>query len=97
MRRFIQDASHELHASLVTIQGYSEFTATVAWLILRRWTRPWAALKLNPSAWPDWSKTLLMLARLDEQRPMEKQSWTCWFLVRMPVEDTKVRAPDRGG
>ncbi|WP_022873606.1 sensor histidine kinase [Nesterenkonia alba] len=96
MRRFIQDASHELRTPLVTIRGFSE--------LYRH-----GGLDDNPDAvgaamgrieseatrLGDLVEDLLTLARLDEQRPLEKKPLDLNIIAHEAVMDMTVNAPDR--
>lgn len=95
MRRFIQDASHELRTPLVTIQGYSEFYRYGGLADPEAMDSAMGRIEAESKRMARLVEDLLMLARLDEQRPMEKQPVDLLVLGQDAVEDTKVRAPDR--
>ena len=95
MRRFIQDASHELRTPLVTIQGYSEFYRYGGLAEPEAMDSAMGRIEAESKRMARLVEDLLMLARLDEQRPMEKQPVDLLVLGQDTVEDTKVRAPDR--
>lgn len=95
MRRFIQDASHELRTPLVTIQGYSEFYRYGGLADPEAMDSAMSRIESESKRMARLVEDLLMLARLDEQRPMERQPVDLLVLGQDAVEDTKVRAPDR--
>lgn len=95
MRRFVQDASHELRTPLVTIQGYSEFYRYGGLADPEAMDSAMGRIEAESKRMARLVEDLLMLARLDEQRPLEKQSVDLLVLGQDAVEDTKVRAPDR--
>lgn len=95
MRRFIQDASHELRTPLVTIQGYSEFYRHGGLANPEALDSAMGRIESESKRMAQLVEDLLMLARLDEQRPMEKQSVDLLVLGQDAVEDTRVRAPGR--
>lgn len=95
MRRFIQDASHELRTPLVTIQGYSEFYRHGGLADPEALGSAMGRIEAESKRMAHLVEDLLMLARLDEQRPLEKQSVDLLVLGQDAVEDTKVRAPLR--
>ncbi|WP_141362807.1 ATP-binding protein [Glutamicibacter uratoxydans] len=95
MRRFIQDASHELRTPLVTIQGYSEFYRHGGLANPEALDSAMGRIESESKRMAQLVEDLLMLARLDEQRPLEKQTVDLLVLGQDAVEDTKVRAPDR--
>ena len=95
MRRFIQDASHELRTPLVTIQGYSEFYRHGGLANPEALDSAMGRIESESKRMAQLVEDLLMLARLDEQRPMEKQAVDLLVLGQDIVEDTRVRAPDR--
>ncbi|MFD0657717.1 histidine kinase dimerization/phospho-acceptor domain-containing protein [Thermocatellispora tengchongensis] len=85
MRRFVADASHELRTPLTSIRGFAEFYRQnpegdpVA--LLRRVEDEAARMGLLVD-------DLLLLARLDRQRPSPPTPWTC-----SPWPPTRCRAP----
>jgi two-component system, OmpR family, sensor kinase len=70
MRRFIADASHELRTPLTTIRGFAELyrhgASTDAPMVLRR-------IEAEAERMGLLVEDLLMLARLDARRPLERQ------------------------
>lgn len=94
MRRFIADASHELRTPLTSIRGFSE--------LLRR------QLRIDPPAVEATTERieaaatrmtalvedLLLLARLDQQRPLHREPVDLLALAADAVADFRVTAPD---
>lgn len=93
VRRFVADASHELRTPLTAIRGYTE---------LLRLTEPLSERGRNSvNRVESQSKRmgklvedLLLLARLDEGRPMERSDIDLSVLVAETVADISVTAPD---
>ncbi|GII65206.1 two-component sensor histidine kinase [Sphaerisporangium krabiense] len=92
MRRFIADASHELRTPLTSIRGYAEF------------------YRQNPSGDPAklmrhvedaaarmglLVEDLLLLARLDQQRPLTMGPVDLLALAAEAVQDARILAADR--
>lgn len=95
MRRFIQDASHELRTPLVTIQGYSEFYRHGGLADSEALDSAMGRIEAESKRMAQLVEDLLMLARLDEQRPLEMAPVDLLVLGQDAVEDTRVRAPER--
>jgi two-component system, OmpR family, sensor kinase len=95
MRRFLADASHELRTPLTSIRGYAE--------LFRRGAaeRP-GDLELSMRRIEDEAarmgvlvEELLVLAHLDQTRPMAREETDLSSLVRDAVEDGRARDPHR--
>jgi two-component system OmpR family sensor kinase len=93
VRQFVADASHELRTPLATIAGYSE--------LARR--RPdddhavrTALVKVEEESgrMTTLVEDLLLLARLDSGRPLERQPVDLTRLLLEAVSDARVLAPD---
>jgi two-component system OmpR family sensor kinase len=95
MRRFVADASHELRTPLTSIRGFAELyrqgavrdPAEVARL-LRRVEDEAARMGLLVD-------DLLLLARLDQQRPLERRPVDLLAVATDAVADARAVAPDR--
>jgi two-component system, OmpR family, sensor kinase len=95
LRRFVADASHELRTPLTSIRGYSE--------LFRRGadTRPEDLAKSMTNIEAEASRMgvlvddLLLLARLDQGRPLEQQPFDLAAVVRDAVESARAIEPDR--
>ncbi len=95
MRQFVADASHELRTPLTSIRGYAELYRQGAVAspeevagVLRRIEDEAARMGLLVD-------DLLLLARLDHQRPMERSSVDLGVLAVDAVHDAHAVAPDR--
>jgi two-component system OmpR family sensor kinase len=96
MRRFIADASHELRTPLTTIRGFAELYRQRAVLtpaddqgrIVRRIEDEAKRMGLLV-------EDLLLLARLDEQRPLALAPVDLRVLAADTLHAAKVSAPDR--
>jgi two-component system OmpR family sensor kinase len=100
MRRFIADASHELRTPLTTLRGFAEFyrqrggvqpdgmTPEELDRIMRR-------LESEASRMGLLVEDLLQLARLDQQRPLDKGLVDLLTLAADAVQDARIVAPDR--
>ncbi len=93
VRQFVADASHELRTPLATIKGYTE--------LARR--RPDDATGIQTALDKVGSESermtslvedLLLLARLDSGRPLERQTVDVSRLLVEAVSDARVLAPD---
>ena len=110
MRRFIADASHELRTPLTAIRGFAEYyrqrggVATGA-----GGAGPGGGGSLNPedldrimqrveseaARMGVLVEDLLLLARLDQQRPIEHRPVDLLVLAADAAQDTRMIAPDR--
>jgi two-component system, OmpR family, sensor kinase len=92
MRRFITDASHELRTPLTTIRGFAELyrqgAARDVEMLMTRIERESRRMGLLV-------EDLLLLARLDAQRPMERHRVDLLALASDAVHDTQSIAPMR--
>ncbi|MDQ0092184.1 sensor histidine kinase [Paeniglutamicibacter psychrophenolicus] len=95
MRRFIQDASHELRTPLVTIQGYSEFYRQGGLNDPEMLRTAMGRIEAESKRMAQLVEDLLTLARLDEQRPLERKPIDLLLLAGDAAEDTRVNAVDR--
>nr|MBA3489148.1 HAMP domain-containing histidine kinase [Longispora sp. (in: high G+C Gram-positive bacteria)] len=98
MRRFVADASHELRTPLTTIRGFAELY------------RQGAGEHRSPAGEPErlvkriedeaarmglLVEDLLLLARLDQQRPLAMEPVELAVLTADAVEAARAQAPDR--
>ena len=94
MRQFIADASHELRTPLTSIRGFAELyrqgAATPAQVpeLLRRIEDEAVRMGLLV-------EDLLLLARLDQQRPLAQEPVHLPALAAASIAGARVRAPDR--
>jgi two-component system OmpR family sensor kinase len=95
MRQFVADASHELRTPLTSIRGYAELYRQGAVTepddvaaVLRR-------IEDQASRMGLLVEDLLLLARLDQQRPLERVLVDLAVIAVDAVHDAKVVAPER--
>jgi two-component system, OmpR family, sensor kinase len=95
LRQFLADASHELRTPLTSIQGFAE-------LYRRGGARPGPELdeamgriEAEAARMAVLVGDLLLLARLDEERPLERGEVDLYALAADTVRDAAVRAPHR--
>lgn len=92
MRRFVADASHELRTPLTTIRGFAELYRQGAMsditLLMNRIEGESARMGLLV-------EDLLMLARLDAQRPLEMNTVDLLSVATDAVLDAKAVSPER--
>jgi two-component system OmpR family sensor kinase len=92
MRRFITDASHELRTPLTTIRGFAELyrqgAARDVELLMSR-------IESESRRMGVLVEDLLLLARLDAQRPLERRRVDLLVLATDAVHDAQSIAPKR--
>ncbi|MFD7813055.1 sensor histidine kinase [Streptomyces sp. NPDC059785] len=92
MRRFLADASHELRTPLASIAGYAE--------LMNRGTEriepalAWRRVSAESARMTGLVEDLLLLARLDEGRPLEAAEVDVAALVAEAVWDARAAAGD---
>ncbi|MEP9381012.1 HAMP domain-containing sensor histidine kinase [Nocardioides sp. KR10-350] len=90
VRQFVADASHELRTPLTTIRGYTELAqqrpAAVATAL--------AKVEEESGRMTAMVEDLLLLARLDQGRPLERKPVDLTRLLLEAVDDARVVAPD---
>lgn len=99
LRQFVADASHELRTPLATIQGYAELTRRS-----RRGPSDEAAhealanaldkVETEAGRMAELVEDLLLLARLDSGRPLERVEVDVTRVTLEAVSDARVVAPD---
>ena len=95
MRRFAADASHELRTPLVTIRGFSELYRHGALATKDDVAMAMGRIESEAKRMGSMVEDLLMLARLDEQRPLQLKPVDLQLLAHDAVVDTKASAGDR--
>jgi two-component system OmpR family sensor kinase len=107
MRRFIADASHELRTPLTAIRGFAEYYRQRGGMVTQQDTG--ATGRLSPADLDRIMQRvekeaarmgllvedLLLLARLDQQRPLAQQPVDLLSLAGDAVHDARMIAPDR--
>lgn len=92
MRRFITDASHELRTPLTTIRGFAELYRQGA---ARDVEMLMSRIESEASRLGLLVEDLLLLARLDAQRPLERRRVDLLALASDAVHDAQAIAPKR--
>jgi two-component system OmpR family sensor kinase len=95
MRRFIADASHELRTPLTAIRGFAEFYRQGAARTPEELDRLIGRIEDAAARMGLLVEDLLLLARLDRQRPIERLPVDLLAVAAEAVEETRVVAPDR--
>jgi two-component system OmpR family sensor kinase len=103
MRQFAADASHELRTPLTTIKGYAEYyrqRGGVAAngngeLTREELDRLMHRVEEEATRMGVLVEDLLLLARIDQQRPLERRPVDVLALAADAVQDARVIAPDR--
>jgi two-component system OmpR family sensor kinase len=92
MRRFITDASHELRTPLTTIRGFAELYRQGA---ARDVEMLMSRIESESRRMGLLVEDLLVLARLDAQRPLERRQVDLLVLAGDAVQDAQAIAPAR--
>ncbi|MBC3763125.1 HAMP domain-containing histidine kinase [Quadrisphaera sp. RL12-1S] len=95
MRRFVADASHELRTPLSAIRGFAEMHRMG---IVRKEadvTTAFSRIESEATRMGGLVEDLLVLARLDEQRPMRRDPVDLFAIVADARHDARALAPDR--
>lgn len=92
MRRFIGDASHDLRTPLTTIRGYAELYRQGA---ARDTEMLMGRIESEAGRMGLLVEDLLLLARLDEQRPLDQRRVDLLALASDAVHDAQTVAPAR--
>jgi two-component system OmpR family sensor kinase len=94
MRRFAADASHELRTPLVTIRGFSELYRHGALSTPEDVATAMGRIESEAKRMGTMVDDLLLLARIDEQRPLQQKPADLLLIANDAVVDTQ--ASDRG-
>lgn len=95
MRRFAADASHELRTPLVTIRGFSELYRHGALATPEDVATAMGRIESEAKRMGSMVEDLLLLARLDEQRPLQLKPVDLQLLAHDAVVDTKASSGNR--
>ncbi|RKS75380.1 two-component system OmpR family sensor kinase [Motilibacter peucedani] len=95
MRRFIGDASHELRTPLTSIRGFAELYRQGAVSEPADVDRVMGRIEGEATRMTGLVEDLLLLARLDQQRPLERAPVDLARLAEDAVLDAQAVAPDR--
>jgi two-component system OmpR family sensor kinase len=95
MRRFVGDASHELRTPLTSIRGFSELYRSGALGTGEQVARAMSRIEGEASRMGLLVEDLLLLARLDQQRPLELARVDLLELASDAVHDARAIDPSR--
>jgi two-component system OmpR family sensor kinase len=95
MRRFVGDASHELRTPLTSIRGFAELYRQGALPAQADVDRAMSRVESEAARMGLLVEDLLMLARLDQQRPLEHVPVDLLELARDAVQDARAVDPSR--
>lgn len=95
MRRFVADASHELRTPLVTIRGFSELYRHGALQTPDDVGTAMGRIESEAKRMGELVEDLLMLARIDEQRPLLLKPVDLLIIGHDAVLDARASARDR--
>jgi two-component system OmpR family sensor kinase len=95
MRRFVADASHELRTPLTSIRGFAELYRQGAIRETAELDRMMRRVEDEASRMGLLVEDLLLLARLDQARPLRSEPVDLLDVVTDAAHDARVLAPDR--
>jgi two-component system OmpR family sensor kinase len=95
MRRFVADASHELRTPLTSIRGFAELHRQGAVTDPPEVSRLLGRIEDEAKRMGLLVDDLLLLARLDQQRPFQRAPVDLLAVAADAVEAARVTAPDR--
>ena len=95
MRRFVADASHELRTPLTSIRGFAELYRQGAAAHPGDLARLMRRIEDEAARMGLLVDDLLLLARLDQQRPLERRPVDLLAVAADAVHDARAVAPDR--
>lgn len=95
MRQFVADASHELRTPLTSIRGFAELFRQGAASDPEELQRVMRRIEDEGARMGVLVDDLLLLARLDQHRPLDRQPVDLGQLAGDAVEDVRVVAPGR--
>jgi two-component system OmpR family sensor kinase len=95
LRRFVANASHELRTPLTSIRGYAALLRRGAKHNPEDLDTSISRIESEATRMAALIDDLLLLARLDEQRPMVRISTDLAVLAREAAADARVREPER--
>jgi two-component system OmpR family sensor kinase len=95
MRRFVADASHELRTPLTSIRGFAELYRQGALPAGADVDRAMSRVESEARRMGELVDDLLLLARLDQQRPIKRAPVDLLAMIGNVVHDLRVVAPGR--
>ncbi|KOV81419.1 cell wall metabolism sensor histidine kinase WalK [Nocardia sp. NRRL S-836] len=94
VRRFVADASHELRTPLAAIRGYAELTRRSGEELPPQVAHAMGRVESEAVRMTALVADMLLLARLDDGRPLERAEVDLTRLVLDVVGDARISAPD---
>jgi two-component system OmpR family sensor kinase len=94
VRHFLADASHELRTPLAAIRGYAELTRRVSTEVPPDVAHAMRRVESETGRMTTLVEDMLLLARLDSGRPLERDTVDLSRLVVDAVSDAHVAAPE---
>ncbi len=95
LRRFVGDASHELRTPLTSIRGYAELFRRGAADRPEDLAKAMRRIEEEAGRMGSLVDDMLLLARLDQGRPLERQPVDLTRIARDAVDDARAVAPNR--
>jgi two-component system OmpR family sensor kinase len=95
LRRFVADASHELRTPLTSIRGYAELFRRGAESRPEDLAKSMSNIESEASRMGVLVDDLLLLARLDQGRPLEREPFDLAVIASEAVESAAAIDPDR--
>ena len=95
LRRFVGDASHELRTPLTSIRGYAELFRRGAADRPEDLAKAMRRIEEEANRMGVLVDDMLLLARLDQGRPLERRPVDLTRITRDAVDDARAVAPDR--
>jgi two-component system, OmpR family, sensor kinase len=95
LRRFVADASHELRTPLTSIRGYAELFRRGAATRPDDLAKAMSRIEEEAARMGVLVEELLLLARLDQGRPLERQPVNLSAMAAEAVADARVVEPNR--
>ncbi len=94
VRQFVADASHELRTPLASIRGYAELSRREPDPVPPGVVHALSRVESEAMRMAELVDDLLLLARLDAGRPLEREAVDLSMLVIDAVDDARAAAPD---
>jgi two-component system, OmpR family, sensor kinase len=94
VRQFVADASHELRTPLASIRGYAELTRRESEPVPGTVTHAIGRVESEALRMQELVEDLLLLARLDSGRPLEREPVDLTLLAMNAVSDAHAASPD---
>ncbi|HYN68336.1 MAG TPA: ATP-binding protein [Ornithinibacter sp.] len=94
VRQFVADASHELRTPLASIRGYAELTRRESEPVPPTVTHAIGRVESEALRMQELVEDLLLLARLDSGRPLEREPVDLSLLAVNAVSDAHAASPD---